>query len=536
MEHLDMRKKITIMIAVVSVLLFSALNMTIVGTSLPKIVSEIGGLDYFEWVFTIYMLTSSITAILVGKLSDIYGRKIFLQVGIIIFSIGSLLSGFSTDIIELIIYRGIQGFGGGMLMSISFATVGDLFSPRERGRWQGILGGTFGLASLLGPTLGGYIVDNFDWSWVFWVFLPFGVIAFVLISRLYPKKEITEKESVDYLGSLVLSLTLISLLLAFTWADTKYDWLSFEIIGLFSLSLASLIAFIFIELKVKSPVVPLFLFKNSVFTVSNIVSFLIGVGMFSVIMYVPFFVQGVVGASATTSGLVEMAMTIAMVISSGTAGYLITKTGKYKVMAIIGLSIMTVGIFLNTTLTADSTLLNVILNLVVVGLGLGVTFPVFNLTVQNAVQHKFLGVATATSQLFREIGGTVGVAVMGSIMGRRLVQKLEEAEMPPVGSANGGEMPADLEKLQDPQLLMNPDALAEIKASIPEQMQGFFDQFIDLMRESLSFALSGVFTFSAIVVAIAVLATFFLKEIPLRTSNEDPDEEEENKGKVVQGT
>ncbi|MBM7661918.1 EmrB/QacA subfamily drug resistance transporter [Bacillus mesophilus] len=527
MEHLDMKKKITIMVAVVSVLLFSALNMTIVGTALPKIVSSIGGLDYFDWVFTIYMLTSSITAILVGKLSDIYGRKIFLQVGIIIFSTGSLLSGFSEDIIQLIIYRGIQGFGGGMLMSISFATVGDLFSPRERGRWQGILGGTFGLASLLGPTLGGYIVDNFDWSWVFWVFLPFGVIAFILISRLYPVIKSTKKESVDYLGSLVLTITLVSLLLGFTWADSKYEWVSPQIIGLFGTSILGLVAFIIIESKVKSPVVPLFLFKNSVFTISNIVSFLIGIGMFSVIMYVPFFVQGVAGSSATTSGLVEMAMTIAMVVSSGTAGFLITKTGKYKIMAIVGLVIMAIGVYMNSQLTADSTLFNVIINLMVIGFGLGVTFPVFNLTVQNAVKHKYLGVATATSQLFRELGGTIGVAIMGSIMGRILTEQIQQAELPQPAKGTGGEIPPNIEQLQDPQLLMNPEALAEIKNKIPEQMHAFFEQFIQLMREALSVALSGVFLFSSVIIVVAVITTFFLKEIPLRTSNVDPEEEKE---------
>ncbi|QOR66918.1 MFS transporter [Cytobacillus suaedae] len=528
METLDNKQKLLIMIAVMAVLLFSALNMTIVGTALPKIVSAIGGMEYFDWVFTIYMLTSSITAILVGKLSDIYGRKIFILIGIVIFSIGSLLSGFSDTILQLILYRGIQGFGGGMLMSVSFATVGDLFSPRERGRWQGALGGVFGLASLFGPTLGGVIVDNFLWSWVFWVFLPFGVIAFILIAKLYPKAERIEKEKVDYLGSFVLTIVIVTLLLGFSWADSKYAWDSVQIIGLFSTSFVSLILFLFIETKVKSPVIPLHLFKNSVFTISNVVAFLLGMGMFSVIMYIPFHVQGVAGETATTSGLIEMAMTISMVVSSAIAGNLITKTGKYKKIAIIGLLVMTFGIYLNTLLTIETSLSRVILNLIVVGLGMGVTFPVFNTTVQNAVKHKYLGVATATSQLFRELGGTIGVAIMGAIMTNKMAEKIEEMNMPeiPAGQVPEGGKEMDVEALQDPQLLMNPDALEKVRDEIPGPMLEMFNSLIVSMREALSYALSSVFMFAAVAIALTVILTFFLKEIKLRTSNEDEVEEE----------
>ena len=527
METLDKRQKMLIMIAIMAVLLFSALNMTIVGTALPKIVSAIGGMEYFEWVFTIYMLTSSITAILVGKLSDIYGRKIFILVGIVVFSLGSLLSGFSDTILQLILFRGIQGFGGGMLMSISFATVGDLFSPRERGKWQGALGGVFGVASLFGPTLGGVIVDNFLWSWVFWVFLPFGLIAFILIAKLYPKAENKEKEKVDYLGSFVLTVVIVTMLLGFSWADSKYAWDSAEIIGLFATSIVSFILFIIIETKVKSPVIPLYLFKSSVFTISNIVAFLLGMGMFSVIMYIPFHVQGVAGETATTSGLIEMAMTISLVISSVIAGNLITKTGKYKKIAIIGLIVMTIGIYLNTLLSIETSLTRVILNLIVIGLGMGVTFPVFNTTVQNAVKHKYLGVATATSQLFRELGGTIGVAVMGAIMTSKMAEKLEETKIPETlpGDPTTGEKSIDMNTLQDPQILMNPDTLDKIRSEIPEPMLDSFNSLIISLREALSYGLSTVFMFAMFAIALTVVLTFFLKEIKLRTSNEDEEEE-----------
>lgn len=522
MESLQLKQKITIMLSIMAVLLFSSLNMTIVGTALPKIISKLGGMEYFDWVFTIYMLTSSITAILVGKLSDIYGRKIFILSGIFIFSLGSLLSGFSGNIEQLILFRGIQGFGGGMLMSISFATVGDLFSPRERGRWQGILGATFGMASLFGPTLGGFIVDHFNWSWIFWVFLPFGVVAFLSILLLYPKSEKKIGESIDYLGSIVLSFFLVTLLLGFSWADSKYDWLSIQIISLFTASIVSLIAFILIEKKVKSPVVPLYLFKNSVFTISNIVSFFIGIGMFSVILYVPFYVQGVFGKSATISGLVEMAMTVAMVISSSIVGFLITKTGRYKIFAIVGLSFMTLGIFLNSTLKADSDLITIIMYLVITGIGLGMTFPIFNLTIQNAVSHKFLGVATATGQLFRELGGTIGVAIMGSVLGSFLMKKISKTEMPTMSAQEN-----ELVNIQDPQILMDSENLENIRNSIPEQAVGMFDSMVEVLKEALTYALNGVFAFSAAIILIAVITTFFLKEIPLRSTNEEEIENEE---------
>jgi EmrB/QacA subfamily drug resistance transporter len=531
MEHLEQKQKVMIMIGVMASMFFAAVNMTIVGTSLPKIISQIGGMEYFDWVFTIYMLTSTITAMLVGKLSDIYGRKVFILIGIGIFMIGAFLSGTSDSIFQLILYRGIQGFGGGMIMSCAFTTIGDLFSPRERGRWQGLLGATFGLSSLFGPTLGGYIVDNYDWQWIFWVFLPIGFIAFALIWKLYPSHDKKEKEPVDYIGSIVLTTTIVSLLLGFSWAGNKFEWASLEIIGLFSVSIISLIAFIFIENRVKSPVLPPHLFKNSVFTLSNIAGLLMGMGMFGVIMYTPFFVQGVLEHSATTSGLVEMVMTISMVASSIIAGQLITKTGKYKMIALIGLAVMASGLFLNSFLDVESTLTRVIIQLIIVGIGLGTTMPVFQVTVQNAVKHKYLGVATSAMQVFRQMGGTIGVAIMGTIMGNLMENKMKE--MQPENSPNTmPNMEGNLQQLQNPQVLMDPEQLEQIKANVPDQMVGFFDHFFDqmitILREALSYSLTGVFLFGSCVVVLAVIVTFFLKEIPLRTSNKKEVQEDKN--------
>ena len=538
MEHLEQRKKITIMIAIMAAMLFAALNQTIVGTALPRIIAELGGMEYFSWVFTIYMLASSITAILVGKLSDIYGRKPFILVGIGIFIVGSFLSGLSNTIIQLIIFRGIQGFGGGMIMSTAFTAVGDLFSPRERGRWQGIMSAVFGLASVFGPTLGGWIVDNSDWHWVFWVFLPFGIIAFILIWMMFPAVERQAKEPVDYFGSLFLTLTIIPLLLAFSWGGTEYDWDSAQILGLFLATILSLIVFIIIERKVKSPVLPLDLFKNNIFTVSNVIGFILGAGMFGAIMYMPFFIQGVIGTSATASGLVMMPMTLSMVIASAIGGQFITKTGKYKAFALVGLLVMASGMVSMSFMDTSTTNTIAVMNMIIVGVGLGIAFPIFTLTVQNAVEQKFLGVATASSQLFRQIGGTVGVAIMGTIMSTRMQDKMESLAKESgvdMGSMTNTDpaLAGGLKELQNPQVLMDPDKLDQIQASLPEQMQTLFTQLVDILREALSYSLSGVFLVGGIVIGTGFVLTFLLKEIPLRQSNNASSEKAETKVKPV---
>ncbi|MCF6409962.1 MDR family MFS transporter [Pseudalkalibacillus salsuginis] len=520
MEHLDKKSKITIMIAIMSAMLFAALNQTIVGTALPKIIADLGGMEYFSWVFTVFMLASSVTAILVGKLSDIYGRKPFILIGIGVFMIGTFLCGTSDTIIQLIGYRALQGFGAGMIMSTAFTAVGDLFSPRERGRWQGIMGSVFGLASVFGPTLGGYIVDNFDWHWIFWVFLPIGIIAFVLIWKLFPSVEHNPSEKVDYLGSIFLTLTILPLLLAFSWAGETYAWGSPQIIGLFIATLLSLVIFIQVERKAASPVLPLHLFKNSIFSLSNVIGFILGMGMFGAIMYTPFFIQGVMGTSATKSGFIMMPMTLSMVTASAIGGQIITKTGKYKKLAIIGLIIMSVGMLFLAQMDESTSNGIAVVNMIIVGLGLGLSFPVFTLTIQNAVSHKFLGVATSSAQLFRQIGGTIGVSVMGTIMSLNMKKEMTvAAEVKTSQAFTNPDVAEKFENLQDPQVLMDPEALDQMRSTMTADFHGMFDQLISMLRSALSHSLSEVFLTGSLVIASAVFLTLFLKEIPLRDSN-----------------
>ncbi|WP_374018742.1 MDR family MFS transporter [Paenibacillus thiaminolyticus] len=527
MEHLSEKRKLTIMIAIMAAMFFSAINQTIIGVAMPRIIAKLGGMDYYTWAITIYLLTSTVATVLVGKLSDIYGRKPFILTGIALFMLGAFLCGFSADIFQLIAFRGIQGMGAGIIMSTAFTAVGDLYAPRERAKWMGIMSGVFGLSSVLGPPLGGYLVDHLDWRWVFWMFLPLGIIAFFMIISLFPKVERKVGESIDYWGSVFLTTTIVPLLLAFSWAGDgvgKYAWGSWQIIGLFSVTLVSLIIFILVEMKVKSPVLPLSLFRNGIVTVSNLAGFVLNAGMMGAIIYVPFFVQGVKGISPTYSGYVTMPMSVVMILCTAFIGQFISKTGKYKKMAIGGLLIMTFGMVLLHFMTPDTAIYITVIYMCIVGLGLGISMPVFSLTIQNAVEPQQLGVATASSQLFRSLGGTIGIAVMGTVMNSHMTSKM--TELGAASGAAGGQMQIDpkyaepLKEVMNPQTLLDQPKLESIISQLPPELQSMVDNLVHMVREALSYGVTSTFLTGAIVTAVAVILTFFLKEIPLRSAND----------------
>ncbi|WP_035318381.1 MDR family MFS transporter [Brevibacillus laterosporus] len=523
MQELDYRRKVTVMLAIMAALLFASINQTIVGTALPKIIAKLGGMDYYSWVFTIYMLTSSIATILVGKLSDMYGRKPFILIGLGVFVVGAFLCGTSRTIFELILYRGIQGAGAGVIMSTAFTSIADLFAPRERGRWQGLMSSVFGLASVFGPVLGGYIVDNADWHWVFWVFLPFGIIAIGMIYWLFPRAVHREKQTVDYWGSLLITTTMVPFLLAFSWAGTKYEWTSLTILGLFAFTVVSFLLFIYVEKQARNPVIPLHLFRNDIFTISNIIGFIVGAGMYASIMYMPFFIQGVLGYSATHSSYLTMPMTLSLVVGSAVCGQLMTKTGTYKKFALGGLVLMLVGMYLLARMDQGTTGSSIVFNLIVFGLGLGVAMPVFTITVQNAVKSKDLGVATASSQLFRSLGGTIGVAIMGTILSVRIGSKMSESTAQ-LGISHLPNIPPELVQkisaLHNPQILLDLQRLDQIEKSLPPVLHELFNHVIANLRDALQYALAGVFLTSTWLLVFALLLTFFLREIPLRSEGD----------------
>ncbi|WP_110926280.1 MDR family MFS transporter [Bacillus massiliglaciei] len=534
MEHLSQKKKMSIMVAIMAAMFFAAINQTIVSTAMPKIISILDGMDYYTWTINIYLLTSTISTVLVGKLSDMYGRKPFLLVGILLFMAGAFLTGTSNDVFQFIAYRGIQGIGAGIIQSSAFTAVGDLFPPRERGKWMGLLTAVFGFSSVLGPLLGGYLVDHLDWHWIFWIFLPIGIVAFVMILALFPKVDRKAKQSIDYLGSFFMTISIVPLLLAFSWAGTEYAWGSAQILGLIAASIVFAIVFVFVETKAKNPILPLHLFKNKIVTVSNLIGFIMNFGMMGAMIYISFFVQGVLGITPTHAGYVTMPMSIVMVIASTFIGQAISKTGKYKHYALIGVPIMMAGmaimIFMNSIPMA-------VLSMAVFGLGLGMGMPVFSIATQNAVSHKELGVATASTQLFRNLGGTIGIAVMGTVMANNLQTNLEETMQ---HSSAVKEMAAldpkvteQMVAFANPQALMNKPLLEQTEASLPADVQPLFQKMIEGIRDALGDTLSTVFLTGTIVLAVAFLLVFFLKEIPLRTTNQASSPEEKKEEEMV---
>lgn len=532
MEHLTLKRKVSIMIAIMAAMFFAAINQTITSTAMPRIIAILDGMDYYTWTINIYLLTSTIATILVGKLSDMFGRKPFILIGILFFMLGAFLTGTSTDVYQFIIYRGIQGIGAGIIQSTAFMSVGDLFPPRERGKWMGLMTAVFGFSSVLGPTLGGYLVDNIEWRWLFWIFLPLGVVAFIMIWTLFPKVERKTGQSIDYLGSLFLTTSIVPLLLAFSWAGTEYAWGSPQIIGLIAASVVSALIFILVEMKAKEPVLPLSLFKNSVVTVSNLIGFFMNFGLMGAMIYISFYVQGVLGISPTYAGYVTIPMSIFMMGTSAIAGQLIAKSGKYKRYALLGVPIMMVG--MGIMVFMDNIWLTVV-STIIFGIGLGLGMPVFSLATQNAVPHNELGVATASSQLFRNLGGTIGIAVMGTVMSNSLTKNLKEALQStnaPDFSSVDPQLAQQMLSFANPQTLMNKPLIEQTQASLPADVQPLFAQMIDSIRDALGNTLSMVFLTGTLVLVVALLLVFFLKEIPLRTTNQaSAPKSEDSEGK-----
>ena len=398
-------------------LLVAALDNSIIGTAMPQIIRNLEGMEYYVWPFTSYMLSSTIAIILFGKLSDIYGRKNILILGIAIFVIASIMCGFSTNMMELIIFRGIQGIGGGILIALPFIVVGEIFSPRDRSKYMGILASVFGVSSVLGPILGGVITDTVGWRWIFFVNVPIGIIAIGMLMNSLPDLKLDGvKKVIDYSGIITFTLALSGLFLGLTLAQDLNAYPLVEIIGLFIFSAVMFVLFIWAEKKAIEPILPMYLFKNSTFTISSIENFLASALIFCGIIYVPLFAQGVLGMSATNSGLVMIPMLISLTISANIAGQIISRTGKYKKLAIAEFIITGVGVILLATMNVNTTPYELLAYSTILGLGSGIMYTLFTISVQDAFSHREIGITTAAMQFFRNVGATVAIPIFGFIM------------------------------------------------------------------------------------------------------------------------
>ncbi|HLG11557.1 MAG TPA: MDR family MFS transporter [Dehalococcoidia bacterium] len=516
------RTKRIVVIGTLLGLLLAASNQTVISTALPRMVADLGGLNLIPWVFTGYMLTSTTVVPVSGKLSDLYGRKPFFMGGIILFMLVSIAGGFCQNMEQLIVVRAIQGLGGGMLLSSVFAIVGDLFAPEERGRYQGIFISMFGVASILGPTMGGAITDLLTWRGIFYMNLPFGVAALLMVGTTFPQLERdTGKVSIDYPGVALLTSMLICLLLALAWAGDVYAWQSAEIVGLLSASGLLFVAFLFVESRAAEPIVPLHLFRNRVFAVGSLLTFLSGITLTSVITFIPMYLQGVLGASATSSGLVLSPMMIAVAVGSNAGGFLVARTGRYRSFVLAGAAALVAGMFMLTRFEVDTGWAEAIAGMALVGVGIGLAVPVINLAVQNAFPRRYLGIATSSSQFFRSIGSTLGVAIFGTLVVTSIQDNIDRTL--PVAVTDAA-TPQLIEQLHEPDVILSPHGRASLERGFLEldgDGQSLFDSTIQAIESSLTDAVTDVFLIGFLVAVLAFVLSALVPERPRHAELEE---------------
>ncbi|MFI9758078.1 MDR family MFS transporter [Streptomyces sp. NPDC051963] len=483
-------------------MLLAALDQTIVSTALPTIVSDLGGLDHLSWVVTAYLLASTAATPLWGKLGDQYGRKRLFQIAIVIFLIGSALCGMAQSMSELIAFRALQGLGGGGLIVLSMAIVGDLVPPRERGRYQGLFGAVFGATSVLGPLLGGLFTEHLSWRWVFYVNLPVGVVALAVIATALHIPRRTEKHAIDYLGTFLIAAVATCLVLVASLGGTTWSWGSPQIVGLAVLGVVLAVAFVAVERRAAEPVLPLKLFRIRTFTLSAVISFIVGFAMFGAMTYLPTFLQVVQGVTPTMSGVHMLPMVFGMLLASTASGQIVSRTGRWKVFPVAGTGVTALGLLFLHQLDEHSSTAEMSAYFFVFGLGLGLVMQVLVLIVQNSVSYEDLGVATSGATFFRSIGASFGVAIFGTIFAGRLGDKLTEAfrgtQLPPGVSVDA--------------LESDPRGIAELPAAMrPPALEAYASSITD------------VFLYAAPVALLGFVLAWFLKEDKLRGSVTAPD-------------
>ncbi|MGW0390300.1 MDR family MFS transporter [Streptomyces sp. NPDC003042] len=488
-----------VLMALMIAMLLAMLDNMIIGTAMPTIVGELGGLEHLSWVVTAYTLATAASTPIWGKIGDMYGRKGSFLTSIVIFLIGSALSGMAQDMGQLIGFRAVQGLGAGGLIVGVMAIIGDLIPPRERGKYQGMMAGVMALAMIGGPLVGGTITDHMGWRWSFYINLPLGAVALAMVTAVLhlPKKKAQGK--IDYWGAGLLTLAITSTVLVTTWGGTEYAWGSGEIIGLGAVGLLAFAAFLYAETKAAEPVLPLHIFRSRNFTLMSVIGFLVGFAMFGGVLYLPLFQQSVQGASATNSGLLLLPMLLSMMVVSLIAGRVTTNSGKYKVFPIVGGACMVVGMFLLATMDTGTSRLVSGVYMAVLGAGLGFLMQITMLVAQNSVEMKDMGVASSSATLFRTLGGSFGVALMGSLFTTRVTDTMADRLGPEAATAAGS---AQLD--------------AASLAKLPEAVR-------DAYQHAVAAGTHSAFLLGAVIAVLGFAAAWFVKEVPLRGAGPGAD-------------
>lgn len=526
LQNLSRREKVEILVGVLASMLLAALDQTIVGTALPSIVKDLNGYSLLTWVVSAYLLASAVAVPITSKLSDIFGRKNLYLVNIAVFLLGSILCGQAHSMGQLIAFRALQGLGGGFLLASAFTVIGDIFPPRERGRWQGLFGAVFGFSSVVGPTLGGYLTDHLSWRWVFYINVPVAAVAIFLLLTGMPNFK-HERRPIDWWGAVTLVWAVVPLMLALTWGGSHYAWGSGQEIGLFAASAAGLLAFIMVERRVADAIVPLRFFRNRNFSLSNAIIFLSAAGLFGGVIYIPIFVQTVIGRSATSSGLILLPMMIAVVITSVITGQITSRTGRTKWLGVAGLAVLTFAMVLLSRISADTSNATIIRDMVLMGLGMGVTFPLFTLIIQNEFTPRDLGAVTGALTFFRTVGGAVGTAILGTVFNNTLRSQLAALKLP-------AQLPAAASQaLHNPNVLSDPSRTKQVAAAVASHVPPAYaptlrtaiSAYLRAAREAIAFAIGHVFVSGVALAGACLLLMLFMYDRPLRESNDIPQGE-----------